>query len=70
MIRKDGYKLLVYPKAKKVRLYHLEKDPNELNDLADKPKYAGKVKSLLTDLIALQETMDDDVTLSFMTDLL
>ena len=70
MIRKDGYKLLVYPKAKKVRLYHVDKDPNELIDLADKPEYAKKVKSLLTDLIALQETMDDDVTLSFMTDLL
>jgi arylsulfatase A-like enzyme len=69
MIRKDGYKLLVYPKAKKVRLYHIEKDPNELNDLADKPKFAAKVKSLLTDLIALQEAMDDDVTLNFMNDL-
>ena len=30
MIRKDGEKLLVYPKAKKVRLYHVDKDPNEL----------------------------------------
>lgn len=68
MIRKDGYKLLVYPQAKKVRLYHVAEDPKELNDLADQPKYAKKIKTMLTELIALQETMDDDVDLKFMSE--
>ncbi len=35
MIRKDGYKLLVYPTIDKVLLFDLEADPNEMKDLAN-----------------------------------
>ena len=64
MIRKDGYKLIVYPSIAKVLLFDLEKDPNEMNNLADTPEHAERVKSLFQDLIDLQETMGDRLDLS------
>lgn len=63
MIRKDGYKLLIYPKIDKVLLFDLEKDPNEMNDLANNPEYSDKVKTLFNDLMQLQEKMDDKLEL-------
>ncbi|PCJ97396.1 MAG: choline-sulfatase [Flavobacteriaceae bacterium] len=63
MIRKDGYKLLVYPKIDKVLLFNLENDPKEINDLSDNPDYAQKVQTMFKDLIDLQKTMDDDLEL-------
>lgn len=35
MIRKDGYKQLVYPKIDKVLLFDMKNDPNEMKDLAN-----------------------------------
>jgi arylsulfatase A-like enzyme len=66
MIRKDGYKLLVYPRVNKVLLFDMENDPNEMNDLSDNPEYAVRVKSLLADLMELQEEMQDPLVLSHM----
>ncbi|CAM4392134.1 sulfatase-like hydrolase/transferase [Zobellia roscoffensis] len=63
MIRKDGFKLLVYPKIEKVLLFDMEEDPNEMNDLADRPEYIKKVETLFTDLLELQKTMDDKLSL-------
>lgn len=64
MIRKDGFKLLVYPKMNKVLLFDLENDPEEINDLSGKPEHAEKVKNLFKDLLDLQKTMDDDLDLT------
>jgi arylsulfatase A-like enzyme len=33
MIRTDKYKMIIYPAANRVRLYDLQKDPLEMNDL-------------------------------------
>ena len=63
MIRKDNYKLIVYPKAKAVRLYDLKNDPQELLDLAAEPDYREKVRELFGDLIALQQEMEDELDL-------
>lgn len=63
MIRKNGFKLLVYPKIEKVLLFDLENDPNEMNDLADNPVYSEKVETLFADLLELQKTMDDELSL-------
>lgn len=63
MIRKDGYKLIVYPKIKKIRLYNLENDPQELQDIADNPENGEKIKTLFADLIQLQTTMGDELDL-------
>jgi len=64
MIRKDGFKLLVYPKLKKVLLFDLKKDPEEMNDIAEDPANEAKVKSLFTELLQLQKEMDDPLDLT------
>jgi len=64
MIRKDGYKLLVYPKIDKVLLFDMEKDPTEMKDLADNPEYKEKVETLFSDLLDLQKRMGDKLDLS------
>ncbi|PKA97380.1 arylsulfatase A-like enzyme [Flavobacteriaceae bacterium MAR_2009_75] len=64
MIRKDGFKLLIYPKIGKVLLFDMENDPNEMNNLADKPEYAKKVESLFADLLKLQKKYDDPLSLA------
>ena len=64
MIRKDGYKLIVYPRINKVLLFNLEEDPYEINNLADHPEYAEQVKRLFQSLIALQKDMDDPLDLT------
>ncbi len=62
MIRKDGYKLIVYPRIKKVLLFDLDKDPKEVTNLAE--KHTKKVKSLFKDLMELQQRMEDRLDLS------
>jgi arylsulfatase A-like enzyme len=63
MIRKDGFKLIVYPKAKKVLLFDMNKDSLEMNNLADVEAYQPKVKELFTQLIELQKSMGDSLDL-------
>ncbi|MGB5666438.1 MAG: sulfatase-like hydrolase/transferase [Maribacter sp.] len=63
MIRKDGYKLIAYPKLNKVLLFDMENDPEEMNDLASDEKFHAKVKELFNDLIQLQEQMNDQMDL-------
>jgi arylsulfatase A-like enzyme len=63
MIRKNGYKLIVYPRADKVLLFDLNKDPLEMNDISEKPENAAKVKELFADLLKLQKDMDDQLDL-------
>ena len=64
MIRKDGYKLLVYPKANKILLFDMQNDPNEINDLSDNPEHAARIESMFSDLLALQKEMNDPLKLS------
>lgn len=63
MIRKDGWKLIVYPEAEAVRLYHVEKDPFEQNDLAGEAAQADRIKELLRELVQLQNQFDDPLDL-------
>ncbi|MBU2912639.1 sulfatase-like hydrolase/transferase [Reichenbachiella agariperforans] len=58
-IRKDGYKLVAYPKAAKLLLFDLNNDPEEMTNLADTPEYEGKVASLFDELLVLQAHYDD-----------
>ena len=63
MIRKDGFKLIVYPKIKKLLLFDMQKDPEEMNDLAGLPEFQAQAKGLFTDLLRLQKEMEDDLDL-------
>ncbi|MDR1384567.1 MAG: sulfatase-like hydrolase/transferase [Planctomycetaceae bacterium] len=64
MVRKDDFKLIVYPEKNIRLLFDLKNDPNEINNLADKPEYTAKVQELLVELTKLQkETGDELLTL-------
>lgn len=63
MIRADGFKLIAYPSANKLRLYNLENDPFEMNDLSNDPSFAKKKDDLWQELLALQKKMNDPLNL-------
>lgn len=64
MIRKDGFKLIVYPKIKKVLLFDLEKDPLEMNNVAEEPVYHERLMNMFLELIQEQKYMEDKLDLS------
>jgi arylsulfatase A-like enzyme len=64
MVRKDGFKLIVYPHGKTMLLYDMTNDPLEMNDLAGKPEYQEKKKQLFDELLKLQKEMDDPLDLT------
>ncbi|MEX0289215.1 MAG: sulfatase-like hydrolase/transferase [Flavobacteriaceae bacterium] len=64
MIRKEGFKLMVYPKINKLLLFNMDKDPEEMTNLADLPEYRAKVSSLFKDLQKLQQDLRDTLDLS------
>jgi len=57
------HKLLLYPKIKKVRLFDLKKDPNEMNDLAERTETLGLQKNLFARLLTLQAQTGDKLDL-------
>jgi arylsulfatase A-like enzyme len=64
MIRSGGFKLIVYPRAKVMRLYDMNNDPFERNDLAQNPEYSETKSNLFKQLLQLQKEMDDPIDLS------
>jgi len=63
MIRKDGFKLMLFPVNKRIELYDLENDPYEIENLAEESKYKEKAKNLFEDLILLQKDVGDTLNL-------
>lgn len=59
----DGWKLIVYPKARIVRLYDLTADPLEMNDLAPDEDFSQRVSDLFASLLAMQEELEDKLDL-------
>lgn len=70
MIRKDGYKLIVYPNMNKIMLFDLNKDPEEINDISSNPANNIKVRELFMDLLEMQRKMDDPLNLDHMGNML
>lgn len=60
-IRTDRHKLMVYPDADTIRLYDIEADPLEMNDLADNPASQPVLQELFDRLVKLQGDMKDDL---------
>ncbi len=63
-VRTRDHKLIVYPRAKVVRLFDLEKDPDERHDLADQPASQPLIRKLFAKLIDLQRQFDDPLELA------
>lgn len=64
MIRKDGFKLIIYPELDKVLLYDMEQDPEEMKDLSEVDGYQSKVNDLFQDLLSLQKELNDTLDIS------
>lgn len=60
----QGWKLIVYPKASKLLLFHLPDDPDEVKDLASDPNHLPKLKEMFAKLMDLQRSMDDTLDIS------
>jgi arylsulfatase A-like enzyme len=63
MIRVGDMKLIVYPHAKRLRLYNLQADPLEMDDLSGNPQYWKTMRRMFTQLVQLQQEMDDALDL-------
>ena len=63
MVRVGDWKLIVYPKAKVVRLFNLADDPQEMDDLAADADQTQRISDLFARLLKLQEQMDDSLDL-------
>ncbi len=63
-ITDDGYKLILYPKAHKARLFALQSDPNEMHDLADDPDQMPRMRRLFARLRELQNELSDTLDLA------
>lgn len=59
IIRKDGYKLMFFPKNGRLELYNVEKDIYEVNNLANDKTYHDKIADLAVDFIKLQQKHND-----------
>jgi choline-sulfatase len=60
MYRTEDYKMIMYPKANKVRLYDMKNDSLEKYDLAeDKEQYKKVLKKLFKEYRRLQKRMND-----------
>ena len=61
MVRSTQYKMIMYPKINIVRLYDVQKDPDEMNDLAANPTYKKVADKLLKEFKKLQKTTNDEL---------
>lgn len=60
-IVKEGFKLILYPGVPKALLFDLESDPFEMTDVLS--SNSKRAQGLFSDLLALQQEMDDDLDL-------
>ncbi|GAA4880490.1 sulfatase-like hydrolase/transferase [Ferrimonas pelagia] len=63
MVVEDGWKLMIYPQADKLRLFDLTADPHELDDRADEPKQQARIKAMVQTLLNEQKKMNDPMDL-------
>ncbi|MBM3879223.1 MAG: DUF4976 domain-containing protein [Verrucomicrobia bacterium] len=62
-VTSEGYKLILYPKIPKARLYDLQTDPLERVDLAARPEHRPRMQRLFAQLLALQRQTGDPLEL-------
>jgi len=62
MIIVDNWKLIVYPKLKKYKLFNLNKDPQEMKDLSTNKMSAKKLTNLIATLEVMMDQKKDPMT--------
>ena len=63
-VRDKRWKLIRYPQINHTQLFDLENDPDELNNLADEPSQAGRIKQMLQQLKGWQQKVGDNLPLT------
>ncbi len=63
-LRDDRWKLIRYPRINRTQFFDLQKDPHEIQDLADKPEYADRMRNMMVLLANAQREYDDDCPLT------
>ncbi|WP_254412163.1 sulfatase-like hydrolase/transferase [Dyadobacter diqingensis] len=64
MVRTAQYKLIVYPKASKILLFDVKKDPEEMHDLSGQTAYKSVLRDLKEKLVSQQKQMQDELDLT------
>jgi arylsulfatase A-like enzyme len=63
-VRQGRWKLLRYPEVGRTQLFDLERDPDEVQDLASDPRHKERVASLMTAMAAEQKRYGDTLALT------
>lgn len=63
MVRTDHYKLIIYPRAHKLRLFNVQDDPDEMADLADNPDFQNIKTEMIERFKRQQKQMEDPLDL-------
>ena len=64
MVKKDGWKLILYPELKVKLLYNLNQDPQEQKNLSSDATQLPRMRNLFRQLQRLQEKHDDQLDLA------
>jgi arylsulfatase A-like enzyme len=64
MVRTKHYKLIVYPKAPKVLLFDLKKDPDEIRDVSNEGSYKIVLQDMKDRLVRQQAKLKDTLDLA------
>lgn len=62
-VRDSRYKLIRYPQVNVTQLFDLQTDPDEINNLADRPQQSERIKTLTVELERWQKALGDTVPL-------
>ncbi len=62
-ITHQGWKLIVYPQARVLRLFDLANDPEEMHDLAYDPRQTQRRQELFDRLLNMQQALNDELDL-------
>jgi arylsulfatase A-like enzyme len=60
----QGFKMIYYPRIEKYRLYNLNTDPMEMNDLAPDPKYKGRLNRIIAEFSFVKGRMADPLVMN------
>jgi arylsulfatase A-like enzyme len=62
--RDDRWKLIRYPRIDRMQLFDLRADPEEKNNLAERPEHAERIRAMTAALSAEMKQLDDPATLT------
>lgn len=68
MVRTDRYKLIVYPLARRILLFDLKNDPEEMQDVSGRKEYQEVLREMKVRLVQQQQQLNDTLHLALFPD--